>query len=648
MRAGFRKQQSGDASNSSIPESVPLTRKTAEASSQVTVTSGEDKAAPGAKSPQRSFLGLALDCVLVLLPLAFVGLLIAAALQDKKPESVVGDRIQDALLLSPTIFPIVFAAICGKTMKSIALYRSQDGMSLLLLEHLSGASSLFSALERVVILRSFGAIGIVTIVMWLLSPLGGQALSLRLLSKQHLYANTKQNATYLGPEFLNSTALDSGSGTQSHLSRITAIYLSALLSSAEVQGSPRDVWGNPKTEIPHWGPGETDASEWKPVISTNHTARFVNLIGLPVKAFGDKTTSEFVVSSIYMEVRCSSLEYTDTETFKQNLKGPLVTSSYTGGTFPNGTTSIVFPKMPTTNARLTTFLYVSNASWTRFESDITQPLEIFFGARVWETSTLGLPISLATCTVVPRGLETKLACAGHVCRAVAARKQPAELKGGGIWAVRAIMTRGHFCEMGTSYSSAKTGMTERFIFDGFVGEMGQDHSTKLYQIPLADFERRFQQVLNTFWYAATSQIFSNGNFSSFFNAPYALQTPAEVIEDLGLHYVCHWVWFGLALAIVFLLEGLAITNAVLRFRTRIPDIFGYVSSLTIGNKYCEGRDLEQSSALDGLERARALGHVQFQLADVKGGEDVGRIAFVPRGSQDEIGMSRVMFHRYYD
>ncbi|KAF6814340.1 hypothetical protein CPLU01_14422 [Colletotrichum plurivorum] len=372
-------------------ESIPLTHKTPQGSIRGSDAAREGKAARQAVARRRRWLGLSFDVVLMLLPLVFI-----AASQHHKPESAAGDKIQDALLLSPTIFPILFAAICGKGMKSIALYKSQTGISLRLLELLSGANSLFSALERVYMLRSFGITSMVLTTLWLLSPLGGQALSPRLLTKTRFYANSTQEATFLGPDFLNST-------------------------------------------------GQTE---------------------------------EFIASG--------------------------------------------------------------SPSFTQYSL------------------------------------------------------------------------------------------------------------LNLYEVPLPLFERRFEQVLNTFYYAASSQIFWTGNLSFWYDAKYARQATAAVAEDLGRHYVCHWVWFGIAAAVVVLLEFIAIVNAVLRFRTRAPDIFGYVSSLTIGNKYCQDRGLEVSSALDGLEKVRALGRVRFQLADVRGADDVGRIAFVPRGGSDEVEASRVRLDRYYD
>lgn len=524
-----------------------------------------------------------------------------------------------------------------------------------LLELFSGANSLFSALERVYLLRSFSVVSIMTAILWLLSPLGGQAFSPRLLMKESFYANSTQEATYLGSDFLNSSLLDPISVAASFLPRVTTVYLSSLSSSADVRASPRDVWGNPKLSIADWNAGEADSNGWKSVAVTNDSASYTNLLGIPVKAFGDRTASEFTVPLIDLKVRCSSVELTDTETFRKNLKEPLALTHWGGGTHDNGTTSIVFPGGYFNSGIATSFLFIGNTSWNRFVNNRTQPIKIFYGSmtlRAFDateptnaTMARGLPISLATCTMLPRGLESKVACEGQVCRAVAARSAPANLQE--IMRLMGMAWRGYFCMIGSSRHPNEAGQTDEFLMSGAVSDV-QYALVKLHEVPLVNFERRFEQVLNTFYYASSSQIFLAGNLSSSHDGMYARRATAAVTEDLGLRYVCHWLWFGIAAAVVVLLEVVAIVNAVLRFRTRTPDIFGYVSSLAIGNKYCEDRGLEVSSALDGLERARALGRVRFQLADVRGADDVGRVAFVPRGGADEVEASRVRFDRYYD
>lgn len=61
-------------------------------------------------------------------PLALV---IAAQLQNYAPlDSVDAKRVSATLQLGPTIFPIVFAALCGHFMKSLALYKCQSGLQM--------------------------------------------------------------------------------------------------------------------------------------------------------------------------------------------------------------------------------------------------------------------------------------------------------------------------------------------------------------------------------------------------------------------------------------------------------------------------------------------------------------------------------------
>jgi hypothetical protein len=48
-----------------------------------------------------------------------------ALAQDSKPQSTQGETILQAAKLGPTIFPIVFAAVVGRLMKTYALWRAE-------------------------------------------------------------------------------------------------------------------------------------------------------------------------------------------------------------------------------------------------------------------------------------------------------------------------------------------------------------------------------------------------------------------------------------------------------------------------------------------------------------------------------------------
>lgn len=54
----------------------------------------------------------------------------AAAFLHGHKTSNTGDAVKNTLLLAPTVFPIVFAAIVGHAMRRMALYTSQTGLEL--------------------------------------------------------------------------------------------------------------------------------------------------------------------------------------------------------------------------------------------------------------------------------------------------------------------------------------------------------------------------------------------------------------------------------------------------------------------------------------------------------------------------------------
>jgi hypothetical protein len=49
---------------------------------------------------------------------------------DGKDISDRGRKIQEAILLGPTLFPLAFTALVGQSLKKIALWRAQEGTTL--------------------------------------------------------------------------------------------------------------------------------------------------------------------------------------------------------------------------------------------------------------------------------------------------------------------------------------------------------------------------------------------------------------------------------------------------------------------------------------------------------------------------------------
>lgn len=61
----------------------------------------------------------------------------------------------------------------GRCFKWIGLFLVERGTTLGRLERLIGYQSLYSALERQISLRSWSFLGLILMLLWLLSPLGG-------------------------------------------------------------------------------------------------------------------------------------------------------------------------------------------------------------------------------------------------------------------------------------------------------------------------------------------------------------------------------------------------------------------------------------------------------------------------------------------
>jgi hypothetical protein len=105
-----------------------------------------------------------------------------------------------------------------------------------------------------------------------------------------------------------------------------------------------------------------------------------------------------------------------------------------------------------------------------------------------------------------------------------------------------------------------------------------------------------------------------------------------------------WILTLLVCSITLFLVG--VLNAVVSFRTNVPDVFGFVSTLTRGSPYV---DIPYGgTTLDGIERAKLLQVLRVQLADVKEDAPIGYIALKSLRENDDGKASRVRKGRKYD
>jgi hypothetical protein len=189
------------------------------------------------------------------------------------------------------------------------------------------------------------------------------------------------------------------------------------------------------------------------------------------------------------------------------------------------------------------------------------------------------------------------------------------------------------------------------------GSGKQNKFVDLSETPVRPFSDRLQLVVNS-WYqlllAGRSNIFFGDNPDPTANpAAYGYdfaQLPADgnvsqavVDESCKLFcsrstqatltrtvevYTYNRLWLALLFAGSAVLLATGLAGKVLERRTLAPDMLGYVASMTYNNPYLPLRDHDGGGgALDAMQRVRLLGNMRVKFGDVRGDEDVGRLAF---------------------
>lgn len=440
-------------------------------------------------------------------------------------------------------------------------------------------------------------------------------------------------------------------------SYMTTLYLSSLSAPLATQDSPRDLWGNAKVPSPKSLNGSIYESHnsWLDVLETP-AARYMNLIGIPIGNLSDLSTdvsSHMTIESLQLDVHCTASMVTTTNKFVAEME-PMYTnfrSAPTNGSFQSY-------GLYSDRGIPTSLMYVSNSSFQDYLQDPSLPIIIYYGSTTNEnpngTTASGRGISLITCSMTPLSLESNVSCGGDSCAINAVRRLPTSMDQDQKAMLSIALTNGAFCGMGLAYHTVQSSQTELFLANPASVIGGKDQYTwvSLWTLPLDVLEDRLMLAFNAFYYVMGAQLFSGGiNGLEPSNNAWHTNTSVSMTERLGERYVCNKAWLALALIITIILEIMAVTSAILRSLTPTPDIFGYVSSLTIDNEYCNEHNLAKSTALNGLERSRAMGRTKFGLMDVRGQEEVGHIAFVPLLNDANTGghsSAQVRANRFYD
>ncbi|EGX45300.1 hypothetical protein TWF173_010964 [Orbilia oligospora] len=537
-----------------------------------------------------------------------------------------GKRILNLIQYGPTIFPIIFAAITGHFLRSIALRLAERGTTLEMLEQLTRSITIASTVTTPYLLNSYNFLSAVLLCLWAISPLGGQA-SLRILKTEFVEIQTDITSNYLDP-FNQSSFLEIGADVGLSLTESNNIYVSSLLSSAEVKNSPIDSWRNVK--IPLLESFETNSSAiqgergWYNVPLGNVT--YSSLLGTPIS----NRTANFttIIQSGYATIECSSLEIIDPDLCNEGR------STRCFNTSNPRITDWVFPAHPTEGDEGANALYIvtgfnQTQTLLNITYDRTTPMDLIIQSRGESGNSVG------HCVLSQTFVEVQVDCLSTNCRASKIRR----------------------LETGPKRPPVFVNAPNFVLYNFFLwfarvtpsGHVGYSNPSQLYVLfpenPLSMqaewldlanagkelFGARMTQLINTFLSSTFGGGLYLGSIPIGFNStkqfgrqPLRYKTSKAMKTELKHIYVVQKPWASITLLASLLLLAMGIAAAAISFYTLAPDVLTSLSALANESPWFD--TYKEGTTLDGDDKAVALKRRLVRLGDVKRFEEVGYIA----------------------
>ncbi|KAL8908584.1 MAG: hypothetical protein Q9171_005381 [Xanthocarpia ochracea] len=533
-----------------------------------------------------NLLDVTADVVLCLTPLSFVILAGIALSLDGKPLSALGQNVQAWTLLSPTIFPLVFAAIVGRTLNFFARLRLEQGSSLGVLEQLVGSQTVFGAFWVQVVLRSFNALGVFLILLWLISPLGGQA-SLRLITRD-IEMNTGSRTLAC----VNSTGTTS-SFAQAFAqtltgSAINALYIGCLVAPLAIKDSAQDTWGNIK--IPRFETYNRTLDDQGYATVPEEGVDWISLLGQPVAGLESGFDSNFTMRTWYHDLECfdPAKVPASSDWISDNFGEPFASQTNASTIWRNGRDYSSWRLVPSKDLEAydpdkLKFVWLSKSGPTNSVSDAT--IELNYNE-----------VFLTKCSMTVTHVEVRMMCRGLSCKPTKIRSVPPPTD----WAGSLLNTgewnyfSDNLFRIDTRSAGATSSVTEHYIYGHVESpfQYGASTATAGYldmtNVLLPDFTRRLRTVLNTYFIASLAPGASTGTMSSA-NATRLLDGEDRIqggFYELGLMaaaatissstdiYRCSKTFFALAIISSAILFITGVAGVVAKYCCRGPDMLG--------------------------------------------------------------------------
>ncbi|KAH7394396.1 hypothetical protein BKA66DRAFT_299245 [Pyrenochaeta sp. MPI-SDFR-AT-0127] len=589
--------------------------------------------------------------VLLLIPVASVGLGISVLRINGHAESNIGNSLVQAMAVISTLWPILFAAVLGPMLKAVALHFAARGARLGILEILSSSQTLVSAFRGGLTFRFFTWLSLGLTVVWSLSPIGGQgalrALELRenrttyeypIASFPHTNLSVftpgpfegSSTPAYLLNQFraLNGAVFSAQDVGLLHANGSSPNFESAVQRAGgameAVKSTRRDLWRNVRIPFLHsFSKGAETELGWVDVPSDT-IPDYSSLIGVPVRGLPrvQRGNTTFMISSFYQTLECTPWR-NSSEWIR--LNNDSLTLRNRSALYPSGYPLINFDilynrKRPNTGS------WGSLSGW-----NFTEPSEkmTIVAYNIW---------NLTLCNLTTHYVDSQISCSrpstnGDLgCSVTKMRRTPQTTDMGNLTALDVGWTNvivKHIPYTLASLHVSDPGILEKWLRDPPTAFRREYPSiqTLFDEVPMQVFSDRLALVLNTHLRATfnvTINVGSDGTSIDARDSTWA-NTTGTWSEFTAPVYSVRRLWFTLYFTSAIVLTICAMCNLVLRIYTNVPDIFGSISALTRDSIYFDMPT--PASTMDGIDRARSLPDKWVMIQDVAPDEAVGRIAF---------------------
>lgn len=611
-----------------------------------------------------SLWGLFLDLVLTAPPILF---LVYAGLLCKHRGSPISQdpvpSLREASIYGPTVFPIAFAAVAGNFLKAFAAWKLERGISVLSLHSLLRSHSVFSAYATPLYLFTVNAMTPVIMLLWALSPLGGQA-ALRVVETAPSNASQAWNYSYLDFEGQLPHSGPESSAGMSLLPSIVGTFSTLLTSPHATKVSTQDIFGNvkiPLVEAYREAKNLSLGYDWY-TVGNETDLKYSSMAGIPVLAAdgqGFRGNTSFDLETSYMYANCT-MRHVQPKSFKwwTNYKNSLPGSNL-ARRYTNGRNLVVDYQSQVTDINSTAVLTYTSIDeyWDPIDHPGSNETAVKYG------------LTNATCHLSTSYVKAAVACHESDCRVERMRsmyKPTNETIITVIDGVKLFRPYDPFLETFinstdtvwsdlSAYKLAVTPLEAFFVdpdtpyqSDTVLSNEAPDYAA----LGDAVFSRRMTQLLNTFWLAsiAPNSVSGNIDFSNSTSttgsslskrslSALAVSSTGTLTPDVTVLRV-NGAWLGVLLAATAAMLGAAVGSAAFGVIRRGPDLLEYEIGLLRNSPYLNIGTASASSMEGGSEQTRRLKDVRVCLGDITPGEENGYVAIatvdgaVPISQQD--------------